>query len=154
MTDLVDQLEKMRSQFNGVAQSEASQRQASTPLTEQLDQMRIRMNEVAQRENQLVAELNASIRRMDNQLLHDVRSIAAEHESRRANILDELQLLSVRLNGFPYRERQGSRLGDAGRAPLSAGPSVQDQQLLEQDDQQRRIREALTYHLARQGQSH
>jgi len=154
MTDLVDQLEKMRSQINGVAPSEASQRPPSTPLTEQLDQMRIRMNEVARRENQLVAELNASIRRMDNQLLHDVRSIAVEHESRRSNILNELQLLSVRLNGFPYRERQDSQLGDVGRAPLSSGTAAARQPLIEQDDQQQRIREALTYHLARQGQSH
>jgi hypothetical protein len=80
MSNLVDQLEKMRSQINGVAPTEASP--ASTPLTEQLDHMRIRMNELARRESQMVSELNASIRRMDNQLLHEVRSIAAEHETR------------------------------------------------------------------------
>ncbi len=152
MSNLVDQLEKMRTHINGVAPSEASQ--ASTPLTEQLDQMRIRMNEVARRESQLVSELNASIRRMDNQLLHEVRSIASEHETRRANILNELQLLAIRLNGFPYQDRQGAAVGDAGRTLLSRGTAAAGQPLLEQDDQQRRIREALTNHLGRQSASH
>lgn len=152
MSDLVDQLEKMRSQINGVAPSEAGP--ASTPLTEQLDHMRIRMNELARRESQMVSELNASIRRMDNQLLHEVRSIAAEHETRRANILNELQLLSIRLNGFPSQERQSAVVGDARRTLQSRGPAAPVQPLLEQDDQQRSIRDALTYHLSRQGGSH
>jgi hypothetical protein len=152
MSNLVDQLEKMRSQINGVAPTEASP--ASTPLTEQLDHMRIRMNELARRESQMVSELNASIRRMDNQLLHEVRSIAAEHETRRANILNELQLLSIRLNGFPSQERQSAVAGDARRTLQSRGPAAPVQPLLEQDDQQRSIRDALTYHLSRQGGSH
>jgi hypothetical protein len=148
----MDQLEKMRSQINSAAPSEANL--PSTPLTAQLDDMRIRMNEVARQESHLVSELNASIRKMDNQLLHEVRSIAAEHEARRANILNELKLLSVRLNGFPYQERPGPAMDNARRTLLSGGAAAAGQSLLEEDDQQQRIREALTYHLSRQGGPH
>jgi hypothetical protein len=77
MSNLADQLAQMRSSSHEVR---------ATGLTEQLEQMRIRMNDAARRESDLAAELNAAIRRMDDQLLHEVRSMAAEHEARRAHL--------------------------------------------------------------------
>ena len=97
MSNLADQLAQMRS---------SSPEGRATGLTEQLEQMRIRMNDAARRESDLAAELNAAIRRMDDQLLHEVRSIAAEHEARRANILNELELFATRLNELPHHHRQ------------------------------------------------
>ena len=97
MSNLADQLERMRT---------SSQQSGAAGVTEQLEQMRIRMNDVAKHESNLAAELNAAIRRMDDQLLHEVRSMAAEHEARRANILNELELLAAQMNHLPHLPRQ------------------------------------------------
>src|ERR1700694_412500 len=103
MPNFADQLEQMRARADGIP---SSQEAITDGLTAQLEQMRIRMNEVAKRESYLAAELNAAIRRMDDQLLHEVRSMAAEHEARRANILHELQAFAAQLDGLPDRHRQ------------------------------------------------
>jgi hypothetical protein len=39
--------------------------------------------------------------RADQRLLQDVRTVAAEHETRRAGILKELQSLSARMGALP-----------------------------------------------------
>ena len=132
MSNLADQLAHMRSSSHEVG---------TTGLTEQLEQMRIRMNDAARRESDLAAELNAAIRRMDDQLLHEVRSMAAEHEARRANILNEL----------PHQPRQRQALGGGPRGLLpSAPPMPQHRPALEQTERQQTIEEMLTRHLSRQ----
>jgi len=97
---LADQLEQLRSALP------SSQESGSSGLTEQLEQMRIRMNDMARREHEMAAELDAAVRRMDEQLLHEVRSIAAAHQARRANILNELQMFAAELKGLPPHDRE------------------------------------------------
>ena len=142
MSNLADQLAQMRSSSHEVR---------ATGLTEQLEQMRIRMNDAARRESDLAAELNAAIRRMDDQLLHEVRSMAAEHEARRANILNELQVFAARLNELPHHPRQRQALGPGARVLLpSTPPMPQHRPALEQTERQQTIEEMLTRHLSRQ----
>jgi hypothetical protein len=137
MSNLADQLEQMRTRIDGVGDPQES---IADGLTAQLEQMRIRMNEVAKRESDLAAELNAAVRRMDDQLLHQVRSMAAEHEARRANILNELAAFADQLDGLPDRQRLRPALGGGARGLLANSPRPS----LEQDDRQRTIRDALT----------
>ena len=141
MSNLADQLAQMRSSSHEVR---------ATGLTEQLEQMRIRMNDAARRESDLAAELNAAIRRMDDQLLHEVRSMAAEHEARRANILNELELFATRLNELPHHHRQRQPLGGAPRGLLPSSPPSPPRHAIEQTERQQTIEEMLTRHLTRQ----
>ena len=145
MSNLADQLERMRT---------SSQQSGAAGLTEQLEQMRIRMNDVAKHESNLAAELNAAIRRMDDQLLHEVRSMAAEHEARRANILNELELLAAQMNDLPHLSRQRPALGGAARGLRSSSPPNLPRLPLEQIDRQQTIQDALTHHLAQPVRSH
>jgi hypothetical protein len=141
MSNLADQLEQMRSRTDGIS---SSQEASTDGLTAQLEQMRVRMNEVAKRESYLAAELNAAIRRMDDQLLHEVRAMAAEHEVRRANILSELQAFAAQLDGLPDRHRQRPPLLAGGpRSLLANSPPSPPRPSLQQDDRQQTIRDAL-----------
>ena len=141
MSNLAEQLEQMRALTNRLGDAQET---TGDGLTAQLEQMRIRMNEVAKRESHLAAELNSAIRRMDEELLHEVRSMAAEHEARRANILNELQVFAAQLDGLPDRQRQRPLLGGAARGLLANSPPSAPRPTLEQDDRQRTIRDALT----------
>jgi chromosome segregation ATPase len=140
MSNLADQLEQMRARTDATPSSQ----QSVDRLTEQLEQMRIRMNEVAKREGSLAAELNLAIRRMDDQLLHEVRAMAAEHEARRANILNELQAFAAQLDGLPDRHRQRPSLGGGTRGLLSNSPPSAPRLSVQADDRQRTIQDALT----------
>jgi hypothetical protein len=142
MTNLADQLEHMRTRTDGI---QSSQETSADGLTAQLEQMRIRMNEVAKRESDLAAELNLAICRMDDQLLHEVRAMAAEHEARRANILNELEAFAAQLDGLPDRHRQSPPLLPGGpRGLLASSPPSPPRPSVQQDDRQQTIRDALT----------
>jgi hypothetical protein len=145
MPTLADQLERMRT---------TSYESTESRLTEQLEQMRIRMNEVAKRESELAAELDAAVRRMDDQLLHDVRSMAAEHEARRANILNELELFAAQLNNLPHRSRQRPEVVAGARGMLPNMTTDQACPPATQDDKQRKIEDALNRYLTQQGVTH
>ena len=145
MPTLADQLEQMRT---------TSHENRESRLTEQLEQMRIRMNEVAKRESELAAELDAAVRRMDDQLLHDVRSMAAEHEARRANILNELELFAAQLNDLPHRSRQRPGVVAGARGLLPNMTTGQTCPPPEQADKQRKIEDALNLYLTPQGVAH
>ena len=68
-----------------------------TTLIQQIEEMRIRMNDLATKEQGLVRALGDALARVDQTLLRDVRNIAAEHETRRGAILNELQMLAARM---------------------------------------------------------
>ena len=148
MATLADQLEQMRS---GLPSSEDS---GGSRLTEQLEQMRIRMNDVARREHEMAAELDAAVRSMDEQLLHKVRSIAAEHETRRATILNELQLLAAQLNGFPQQDRHRVPISAAPQSLLSSKHVGQNERLLEPHNRDRTMSDALSRYVSQQRLSH
>jgi len=56
--------------------------------------MRLRLGEAARDERALVQALADALNRLDEQLLRDVRTIAAEHRQRRGEILGELRDLA------------------------------------------------------------
>jgi hypothetical protein len=116
-------------------------------LDGQVNQMRARVNELAQVEGRMVSDLSSALRHLDELLLHEVRSIAAEHESRRANVLNELQLLATQLNGaYPPASHRGSpgagTMLEDGKTAGSAQPYSADL------DRQQRLRDALIRQLA------
>jgi hypothetical protein len=77
-------------------------------------------------------------------LLHEVRSMAAEHEARRANILQQLQVFAARLDGLPDRHQQRPMVAGGARGSLASTPPVPPRPLVQADDRQRSIRDALT----------
>jgi predicted component of type VI protein secretion system len=123
-----------------------------TDLVQQLEQMRLRLHQQAEQESNLLAELGDAMRATDHQLLQDVRTVTADHEARRATILNELQLLASRLNAFPVRGQGAPSLPNATRGILANGVQANGQSLPADADWEQRsaiIREALHTHLAK-----
>jgi hypothetical protein len=122
-----------------------------TDLVQQLEHMRMRMNQQAQHESNLVAELSDALRATDHQLLQDVRTLAAEHDARRATILCELQMLAARLNALPH-EQEGNALPNPPRGMLSSTMPANGPPSGNPGDWEQRsahIRDALATHLQR-----
>ena len=118
-----------------------------TDLVQQLEHMRVRMHQQAQQEAGLVAELGDALRASDHQLLQDVRTVAAEHEARRAAILGELQMLAARLNSLPLREQGAASLANPPRGMLASGASPAAPATGDWEQRSAEIREALAKHL-------
>jgi len=140
MSTLVDQLEEMRARINGMPSIPNNRPPAV--LGGQVSQMRTRVTELAKQEGQLVSDLSSKLRQLDEFLLQEVRSIAAEHEARRANLLNELQVLATQLNGaFPPTSDEAS---PDGAEAITSGPD----QRYSDEQRQRRLRDALIRQLA------
>lgn len=71
-----------------------------TKLLQHIEEMRARLNQIANDEQSLVKALGDALDRLDQQLLHDVRQVASEHEARRDAILGELQSLASGIGMF------------------------------------------------------
>jgi hypothetical protein len=100
-------------------------------LLQQIEEMRTRMNKLATGEQELVRALGDALSRTDQKLLEDVRSAAADHEARRGAILNELQSLASRMGALPRPREQYAateapqravRTGDAGGLPSPQEP--------------------------------
>jgi len=61
-----------------------------TKLLQHIEEMRVRLSEIAGDEQALVQALGDAFKRLDQQLLRNVRTTAADHELRREEILGEL----------------------------------------------------------------
>jgi len=147
MSTLVDQLEEMRARINALPLTPNNSPPAV--LGSQVNQMRTRVNELAKVEGQMVSDLSSALRHLDDLLLHEVRSIAAQHESRRANVLNELQSLATQLNGsYPPASRHG-RPGAMPATLLEDGQTAgSERQYILNQDRQQRLRDALIRQLA------
>jgi hypothetical protein len=78
-----------------------------TELTPHITAMRTKLSQTAEHERSLTQSLSDELKRMDQQTLHSVRNLGAEHEARRAGILLELQALAASIGTFqPAREQQ------------------------------------------------
>jgi hypothetical protein len=80
----------------------------TTTLVEQIEEMRIRMHEESRREQHLVHALGLALKRTDEKLLEAVRSVAAEHASRREGIMQELHALATRMGTLPASQRRAA----------------------------------------------
>ena len=135
MSTLVDQLEEMRARING---SPAIPNNRSVVLGSQVNQMRSRVAELAKLEGQLVSDLGSTLQHLDDLILHEVRAISAEHEARRANLLNELQSLAMKLDGsLPTSHPANSA---SGSDAITEGPQ---QQSISDAQRQQRLRDAL-----------
>ncbi|MBS0253343.1 MAG: hypothetical protein JSR78_19970 [Proteobacteria bacterium] len=74
-----------------------------TDLSKNVEEMLSRLAENARTEQDFVRTLSDALRRVDEQLLRDVRNISLQHELRREAILGELQELASRLCALPVR---------------------------------------------------
>jgi hypothetical protein len=84
-----------------------------TGLHQNVEELLARLAESSRNELDLFRTLADAIRRVDENLLREVRSVTAQHELRREAILDELQNLTVRLCALPAR-----------RGPTATRPAI------------------------------
>ena len=71
-----------------------------TKLPQHIEEMRERLSQTAAGEHALVRDLSESLNALDQQLLQDVRQVAADHQGRRGTILNELQVLADSIGMF------------------------------------------------------
>lgn len=74
-------------------------------LPDDVDALMLRLAENSRSELNLMRTLADAVRRADEQMLRDVRSLTAQHEIRREEIFGELQTLASRLCVIPARAR-------------------------------------------------
>lgn len=74
-----------------------------TGMTKTVEEMLSRLDTNSKSELSLVRALAEAIRRVDDQMLHELRNLSLQHELRRESILDELQTLATRLCHLPAR---------------------------------------------------
>jgi hypothetical protein len=74
-----------------------------TRIHQTVDEMLVRLTEESQAEMELIRALGDAIRRVDEQLLREMRNVTIQHEMRREAIVGELQTLATRLCALPAR---------------------------------------------------
>ena len=70
-------------------------------LSEKLAELRRRLSDSAHEEQILIRTLSAALNHVDEELLSEIRHVTAQHEARRAVILNELQHLASRVCALP-----------------------------------------------------
>ncbi len=83
-------------------------------LIEHIEKVRMRLTEISVSELHLVRALGDALSRVDEKLLRDVRAVTAEHEARRGEILNELQVLATRVGTFPAPHEPYAAIGTEG----------------------------------------
>ena len=93
-----------------------------------VEEMRAKLSQITSAEEEIVWSLRDALSRVDEKLLHDVRTITTEHETRRGRSLHELQRWSSRIGSFPTERAGLSGLEDkkVSAAPIAAadGPPI------------------------------
>ena len=74
-----------------------------TGLPQNIKQMLVHLTENSKTELDIVRALADGIRRVDDQMLREVRNVAMQHDVRREAIFGELQELASRLCAMPSR---------------------------------------------------
>jgi hypothetical protein len=94
-----------------------------TNIIQLVEEMRAKISQVTHAEEELVSTLRDALSRFDEKLLHDVRTISTEHETRRGLSLCELQHLSARIGTFPT---DGAGMSGVEDANIQAMPIAAD----------------------------
>lgn len=121
-----------------------------TTLLQQIEEMRVHVNDLANAEQGLVKALGDALNRADQKLLHDVRSVAAEHELRRGVILQELQCLASNIGLLPAPRESVAVLENAPREVSAFSIQHDDQQAIRRGDWRQaanNIQDELDFHL-------
>lgn len=87
-----------------------------TGLPHNVEELLNRLTEDSRNDLNLVRTLADAIRRVDDQLLQEVRAVTVQHEARREAILEELHTLATRLCTMPAKP-----------LPPSARPAIEYQ---------------------------
>lgn len=74
-----------------------------TGLPHNIEELLNRLTEDSRNDLNLVRTLADAIRRVDDQLLQEVRAVSVQHEARREAILEELHNLATRLCSMPAK---------------------------------------------------
>ena len=74
-----------------------------TRLHQNVEEMLVRLTDDSHGEMELIRALGDAIRRVDEQLLREVRNVTVQHEMRREAIVGELHTLATRLCALPAR---------------------------------------------------
>jgi hypothetical protein len=89
----------------GLAEKGAGMPNDLMKLAPHVELARATLTQTAEHERALVHALSDEMKRFDQQTLQSIRTLSAEHEARRAGILDELQALASSIGTFqPARE--------------------------------------------------
>jgi hypothetical protein len=96
-----------------------------TALPQNVHELLTRLNETSRNELDLVRDLSDAIRRADDQLLKEVRSVSMLHELRREAIVNELQHLAQRLCVLPAREPHRESLAAIDPPPQAINGQTQ-----------------------------
>ena len=86
-------------------------------LAEKLAELRRRLSDSAHEEQTLVRTLNAALNHVDDELLSEIRHVTAQHEARRAVILNELQHLASRVCALPIAQSEPMQAIEDQAAP-------------------------------------
>jgi cell division septum initiation protein DivIVA len=86
-------------------------------LSEKLAELRRRLSDSAHEEQTLVRTLNAALNHVDDELLSEIRHVTAQHEARRAVILNELQHLASRVCALPIAQSEPMQAIESQAAP-------------------------------------
>jgi hypothetical protein len=90
-----------------------------TDIVQLVEEMRAKISQITNAEEELVWSLREALSRVDEKLLHDVRRIATDHETRRGHSMQELQRLSSRIGSFPIGHGAMSVAEDADPMPIT-----------------------------------
>ena len=91
-----------------------------------IEEMHARLEEISRREQILIQALDAALAEADRKLLDDVRTVAVEHEARRAVILTELESLAARIGALPVAAHEPEQL-DYEELDLSNYSTLQEE---------------------------
>ena len=97
-----------------------------THLSPHIDEMRTKLAQSSEAERLLVQRLSEELKRFDQATLQGVRTMAAEHEARRAGIFDELQALAASIGTFKALPSPTERAALPVQ-PAAPQPSYHDQ---------------------------
>jgi hypothetical protein len=113
-------------------------------LEQQIEDMRAHVKDLTATERALLRALDDELRRSDEDLLHAIRRVAADHEQRRSVIMGELQALAANAGLLP-------RPLTASDAAIANGIQRRDRPALNHNRQHapRSLEEEVSYHLGR-----
>lgn len=120
-----------------------------TKLVQHIDEMRARLTQTSTNEQSLVKSLGDALNHVDQQLVRDIRRVAAEHEARRAVIFNELQALACSIGVFQPPQDMGAIPQQSDGHPYF--PAVGDWR---QATRNLSYQDEFEYHLNGQGPQH
>lgn len=97
-----------------------------TGLNQNVEDLLNKLADNSRGELNLIRTLADAIRRVDDQMLRELRGVTLQHELRRETILGELQKLAGRLCNLPVKPLPGASRPAIEQQPLAAPYAIND----------------------------